>query len=76
MVERKKSKLVTINSVQLNKICSILTAKLKSSVGQNSVIVLYKINTGSNGNKMPEHIFKKVLPEVMKEQLSAAKTST
>ena len=65
-------KLVSINSVQFNKNLSILTAKLKTS-GQNSVIVPYKIDTGSDRNIMPEHIFKIVFPEVMKEQLAATK---
>ena len=67
--------LVIINSVPSNKILSILTAKLKTSVGQNSVIVTYKIDTGSEGNIMPENIFKKMFPEVMKEELAATKNS-
>ena len=65
--------LVSINSVQFNKNCSVLTAKSKTSASQNSVIVLYKIDTDSNGNIKPEHIFKKVFLEVMKEQLVTTK---
>ena len=33
-------------------------------VGQNSISVPYKIDTGSNGNIMPLHIFKKLFPGV------------
>ena len=46
---------------------------LKTSVGQNSIIVPYKIDTGSDGNIMPEHIFKKLFPEVTNEQLATTK---
>ena len=54
----KDMKLLSINSVQFNRNCSVLTAKLNSSAGQNSIMVPYKIETGSDGNMMPEHIFK------------------
>ena len=69
----KDIELMSINSVQFNQNCSILTANIKTSASQNSVIVLYKIDTDSNENIMPEHIFKKVFPEVMKEQLATTK---
>ena len=65
--------MVSINSVQFNKICSVLTAKLKTSMGQNSIVVLYKIDTGSDGNIMPGCIFKKLFPEVTNKQLAATK---
>ena len=38
-------KLVSINSVQFNKNLCVLPAKLKTSVGQNIIIALYKIDT-------------------------------
>ena len=50
--------LVSINSLQFNKNCSVLTAKLKTPAGKNNKIVSYKIDTDSNGNIMPEHMFK------------------
>ena len=50
--------MVGINSVYFNKNCSILTANLKTLVGENSISVPYKIDMGSNGNIMPLHILK------------------
>ena len=54
--------MVSINSVYFNKNHSILTANLKTSVGRNSISVLYKIDMGSNGKIMSLHIFKKLFP--------------
>ena len=36
-------------------------------------MVSYKIDSGSNGNLMPFHIFKKVYPRSTKEQMAAMK---
>ena len=64
---------VSINSLQFNKNCSVLTAKLKTSAGQNNIIVPYNIDTDSDGNIIPEHMFKKMFPNVTNEQLATAK---
>ena len=50
--------LVSINSIQFNRNHSILTAKLKTSAGQSNILVLYKIDSGSDGNIMPLHVHK------------------
>ena len=49
--------MVNINSVYFNKNQSILMANLKTLVGKNSMSIPYKIDTESNGNIMPWHIF-------------------
>ena len=43
--------LVSINSIQFNKKHSVLTANLKTSAGQNNIIVPYKIDTGSENRQ-------------------------
>ena len=43
------------------------------SVGQNNMIVPYKIDIGSNGNKMPAHLFRRLFPKVTNEQLATTK---
>ena len=50
--------LMSINSLQFNRKHSILNAKLKTSAGQNNIIVPYKIDTGSDSKIIPEHVFK------------------
>ena len=50
--------MVSINSVHINKNWSLLTVELEMCAGNNKIIVLYKIDTGSEGNKMPWQIFK------------------
>ena len=55
---------VSINSVHMNKNWSLLTAKLKTCTGNNKLTVPYKIDTGSDGNKMPWYIFKKLFPRI------------
>ena len=62
--------MVSINSVCFNKCCSVLTAKLKTSVDNNNMIIPYKIDTGSDGNIMLWHIFKKLSPRVTNSQLA------
>ena len=54
----KDIKLVSINSFQFNKNCSILTTRLKTSAGKNNIIVPYKIDLDSYDNIMPAHMFK------------------
>ena len=52
--------MVSINSVCLNKNQLLLTAKLETCVGSNSMIVPHKIDTGNDRNIMPWYIFKNV----------------
>ena len=60
---------VNINLMYLNKNRSLITAHLKMQVGKNTVEILYKIDTGSEGNIMPLYIFKKLFKDIMDEQL-------
>ena len=50
---------MSINSVHLNKNQSLLTAKLEMQSGSNTIVIPYKIDTGSKGNIMPLFIIKK-----------------
>ena len=49
-------------------------ANLKTSAGSNNIILPYKGDTGSDGNIMPLHIYKKLFPEITNEQLAATKS--
>ena len=51
---------VSINSVYLNNKCLLITADLEMQVSKNTVKVLYKIGTDSEGNLMPLYIFKRL----------------
>ena len=62
-------KMVSISPVYMNKNQSMLTAKLDTNAGNNKVIILYKIHTGSNGNIMLWYIFKKLFPRVTEAEL-------
>ena len=64
---------VNINSIHFNKMCSVITANLKTSRGINNVIVPYKVDTGSDGNIRPLHIYKNLFPKLTSEQLAATK---
>ena len=69
---------VNINSININFItfdskCSVITAKLNTSSCQAPSVVPHKVNSGSDGNIMPFHIFKKICPRFTKEQLRAMK---
>ena len=48
-------------------------ANLKQLSNQASIIVLYGVDTSSDGNIMPLHIYIKLLPRATKEQLVATK---
>ena len=52
--------MVSIDSVHMNKYQSLLTAELEMHAGDNKIIVIYKIDTGSKGNIMPWQIFKRL----------------
>ena len=60
-------KMVSINSAYMNKNQSMLTAKLDTHAGDNNVIILYKIDTGNDGNIMTWYIFKNLFPRVTEE---------
>ena len=60
---------VSIDSVHLNKNWSLISAKLEMQAGRNTVEILYKVDTGSEGNIMPLFIFKKLFKNTTEEQL-------
>ena len=60
---------VSIYSVYMNRNQSMLTTKLDMHTGNNKLIILYKIDTGSDGNIMPCYIFKKLFPRVTEAEL-------
>ena len=59
---------VNINSINKNSIifnskCSVITENLCTSSSQATLVVPYKVDSGSDGNIMPFHIFfKKIIP--------------
>ena len=48
----------------------MLTTKLDMHAGNNKIEILYKIDTGSDGNIMPWYIFKKLFPGVTEAELA------
>ena len=60
---------VSIDSVHLNKNLSIINAKLEMQAGRNAIEILYKIDTGSEGNNMLLFTFKKLFKNTTEEQL-------
>ena len=64
---------MNINSIMLNSKCSVITANLKTSSSQASFVVPYKVDSCSNGNIMPFHIFRNLYLRSTKEQLAAIK---
>ena len=69
--EEVKIDMVNVNSISFNSKCSIITANSKTSSNQARTTVLYKVDTGSEGNLMPLHIYKKLFPRATKENLAA-----
>ena len=57
---------VSIDSVHMNKDWSLLTVELETFAGDNKIIAPYKIDTGSKGNIMPWHIFKRLFQTLQK----------
>ena len=47
----------------------MLTRKLEMHAGNNKIIILYKIDTVSDGNIMPWYFFKKLFPRVKEAKL-------
>ena len=73
--EENSIDLVNINSIHFNKNHSVLTANLKMSAGPNNVMVPYKVDTGSDVNIMPLHIYNKLVPKITDEQLADTKNN-
>ena len=44
-------------------------ANLETQVGETALEIPYKINTGSEGNLMPQYIFQKLFKNMSEEQL-------
>ena len=57
---------MSINSVYLNKNWSLITAQLEMQVGETTLEVPDKIDTGSEGNLMSIYIFKKLFKNMSK----------
>ena len=64
---------VNLNSISFNKNHSVLIANLKTAAGKNSIKVPFKVGTGSDGNIMPLHTYKKLFPGMTNEQLVVTK---
>ena len=60
---------VSIDSVHLNKNQFLITTKLETQVGRNTIEIPYKIDTGSEGNIMPLFMFKRLFKNITEEQL-------
>ena len=67
--DKGKIEMVSINLVHLSRIHSLLTAKLEMQSGGNTIVIPYKIDTGSKGNIVPLFIFKNCLKMLQKQQL-------
>ena len=59
-----------MNSIIFNSKQSVITANVKSLSNQVSIIVPDKVDTGSDGNIIPLHLYKRLFPRA-KEQLAA-----
>ena len=58
--------MVNINSIIFNSKWLVITANLKTSSNQVSILVPYKVDTGSDGNIMPLHLYKRLFPSATK----------
>ena len=65
--------MANITSITFNSIHSIIIAKLKTSSRQNSAIIAYKVDLGSDSNIMSCHSFKIVFSRASQELLAATK---
>ena len=66
--------MVNINSINFNSKYSIIAANVKeTSSGQDRIIVPYKVDTDSDGNIMPLHIYQKIFTGATKEYIAATK---
>ena len=69
-----KIKSVNINSIIFDSKCSVITANLNTSSSQDTLVVPYKVDSGSSGNIMSFHISKKLFPRST-EELAAMKNN-
>ena len=60
---------VSIDSVHLDKNQSLLMVELETHAGANKIVILYKIDMGSEGNIMLWHIFKRLFKNITKHEL-------
>ena len=60
---------VSIESVHLNRNWSLLSVELETCTGTNNIVILYKIDIGSEGNTMLWHIFKRLFKNVTIDEL-------
>ena len=67
--QEEDTKIVSINSVYINKKWSSIMAKLQMQVGKVSLEIPYKIDTGSEGNIMLLYIFQKLFVNIGEDQL-------
>ena len=65
--------MVDINSIIFNSKQSVITSNIKTSSNQVSIIVPYNVDTGSDGDIMPLHLYKRLFPVSTEEQLVATK---
>ena len=54
----------------------VITANLKTSSNQVSITVPYKVDTGSDGNIMPLHLYKRLFPGAAKGKLATTENMT
>ena len=68
-VNEGKIETLSIDSVHLNKNWSLITVKLETQAGRNTVEILYKIDAGNEGNIMPLFMFTKLFKNPTEDQL-------
>ena len=69
-------KMVNRNSFHFNSNNSAVIAHLKTSSNKATIMVPYKVDTGSDGNIMPFNIFTKLFSSTTMDQLVATKDAT
>ena len=53
--------MVNINSINFNSNHSVITANIKTSSNQAVTVIQCKVDTGSDGNMLPLHIYKNII---------------
>ena len=56
-IEKVNIDSINLNSITFNSKCSVITANLNTSSSEATSVVPYKVDSCSNGNIMPFHIF-------------------
>ena len=67
------TEMVNISSVMFNSNHSAILAHLKMPSNKGIITVAYNVDMGSDGNIMSFHIYKKLFPSTVIDQLAAAK---